>query len=201
MLRPMSFARKSTAAAAALLCLSTALGCGSSSSHPDTRGLARTCGNVTLLGHTLLIEIVDGKATCAGARSVLKHARVTKHAGPRGWLCGSDTPAYGFTSLVVGCDGRSSALQAVPVEELSRIGAACRRFAGPGDDLLHGVDFRVHGISCANGKRVVETCHVGKRCPVGASTWICTRPKQKVALGYGERCVSGSRFTSIVWLD
>jgi hypothetical protein len=194
-------ARNAAAVAALLLCLSTASACGSSSSHEDTRGLAQTCGNVTLLGRTFLIEIVDGKATCNSARSVLKHARFAKHAGPKGWLCGFDTPAYGFTSLVVGCDGRRSALQAVPVKELSRIGAACRRFAGPGDDLLHAVDFRVHGASCATGKRVVETCDFGKRCAVGTSTWICKRPKQKAALGYGERCTSGSRFTSIVWLD
>jgi hypothetical protein len=149
----------------------------------------------------MLIEIVDGKATCDQARSVLEHASFTKHVGPKGWVCGFDTPAYGFTSLIVGCDGRRSALQAVPVEELSRIGAACRRFPGPGDDLLHGVDFRVHDTSCATGKRVLETCDIGKRCAVATTTWTCNRPKQEVALGYGERCTSGSRFTSIVWLD
>jgi hypothetical protein len=197
----MARARKSAAVAAVLVYLATAPGCGSSSSHEDTRGLARTCGSVTLRGQAFLIEIVDGAATCNRARAVLQHARFAKHAGPKGWLCGFETPAYGFTSLVVGCDGRGSALQAVPVDELSRIGAACRRFAGPGDDLLHGVDFRVHGTSCATGKHVVETCDFGKRCAVGTSTWTCKRPKQKVALGYGERCTSGSRLASIVWLD
>jgi hypothetical protein len=196
----MAFTWKS-AAAALLLCLATASGCGSSSSHKDTRGLARTCGNVTLQGRAFLVEIVDGRATCARARSVLDHARFSEHSGLKGWVCGFETPAYGFTSLVFGCDGRRSAVQAVPVEDLSRIGAACRRFPGPGDDVLHGIDFRVHGISCATGKRVVETCDTGKTCAITGSTWLCKRPKQKVALGYGERCASGSRFTSIVWLD
>jgi hypothetical protein len=196
----MNVARKSTAAAALLLCLSAAPGCGSSS-HTATRGLARTCGNVTLRSRSLRVEIVDGKATCARARFVLNHARFSEHSGLTGWQCGYETPAYGFTSFIVGCDGRRGALQAVPVDDLSRIGAACRRFSGPGDDSLHGVDFRVGGISCATGKHVVETCDTGKSCAIEGSTWLCKRPKQKVALGYGERCASGSRFTSIVWLD
>ena len=199
----MPAARGSTAvqAVTVVVLLAASVGCSSPPSRKETRGLARTCGTVTLRGRAFLVEIVDGRATCGRARFVLRHARFREHSGVNGWMCGFETPAYGFTSLVFGCDGRRSALQAVPADAVARIGAACRRFAGPGDDLLHAVDLRVRGISCATGKHVVETCNFGKSCAVGKRTWSCVRPRQKPALGYGERCTSGTRLTSIVWLD
>ena len=109
------------------------------------------------------------------------------------------TPAYGFTSLVYGCDRWRGPVDAVPVKNLPRIGSACRLFTGPGDSAIHAIAFRVHRISCQTGKEVIETCDTnGRACNAGTSVWYSKQPKQHVALGFGERCASGSRFTSIV---
>jgi hypothetical protein len=57
-------------------------------------------------------------------------------------------------------------------------------------------------VSCKTAKEVVEICKPdAAACNVASSAWYCKKPKQRLALGYGERCVAGRSFTSIVWLD
>ena len=205
MLRQMSRSWRSTSAAlavAGLACISTAAAGGSASSKTAATGLAPTCGTIVIARTAFLVEVTDGKPSCATARSVLSHARFREKSGVRGWTCWRGTPAYGFTSIVNGCDRWPSQVQAVPVKELPRIGKACRLFVGPGDTGIHAYAFRVHGISCQTGKEVLEICDTdGNACNAGTSAWYCNQPKRRQALGFGERCTSGALFTSIVWLD
>ena len=168
-----------------------------------TAGLAPTCGTVSIGGSSFLAEVVAGVIPCTSVRYVLHHARFRERSGLRGWSCWRGTPDFGFTSLVYGCNGsKSRGVQAVPVKALGRIGKACRLFLGPGDPSIHSYDFRVHAVSCQTAKEVVEICRRdGKSCNAGTSAWNCKKPRQRPALGYGERCTSGVRFASIVWLD
>jgi hypothetical protein len=168
-----------------------------------TEALAPTCGTVSLGGGKFLAELVVGKMPCASARRVLERARFREQSGLPGWSCGRGTPQFGYTSLVYGCEGpRGLTVQAVPASALARIGQACRLFRGPGDTSIHSQDFRAHAVSCQTAKEVVEICRDdGSMCNAGTSAWYCVKPKQRQALGYGVRCRSGARFTSIVWLD
>jgi hypothetical protein len=197
-------------AAAALVSISTAGAPSSASTTPERAGssraansLAPRCGTISIGRSKFLVELIDGRTSCASARFVLQHARFQEKSGIRGWSCWRGTPARGFTSVVDACDrSPRSEIQAVPVKDLSRIGKACRRFAGPGDTGIHSADFRVHGVSCQTGKEVVEICRAdGTTCNAGTSAWYCKKLHQRPALGYAERCTSGSSFTSIVWLD
>jgi len=195
MLRAMSLAWKATLTAAVVLWIA-------GGAAGSTVGLARTCGAARIAGSAFQVEITNGNLDCGTARLVLTHARFREKSGVPGWSCWQGTRAYGFTSVVDGCDRWPDQIQAVPVEALPRIGKACRLFAGKGDSGVHSIAFRVHRISCDTARQVVVHCHTnGKPCGVGGATWLCRQPKQKPALGYGERCTSGSRFTSIVWLD
>jgi hypothetical protein len=57
-------------------------------------------------------------------------------------------------------------------------------------------------VSCKTAKEVVEICKPdAAACNAASAAWYCKKPKQRLALGYGERCVAGRSFTSIVWLD
>jgi hypothetical protein len=165
--------------------------------------LAPTCGTISIAGRALLVEITSGKPSCGTARSVLSRARFGRdRSGVPGWECWQGTSEYGFTSVVDGCDRWPAQIEAVPAKELPRIGKACRLFVGPGDTFVHAYAFRVHDISCQTGREIVEICDTdGQLCYAATSGWLCKQPKQRAALGFGERCVSGSRFTSIVWLD
>jgi hypothetical protein len=73
----------------------------------------------------------------------------------------------------------------------------CPTFTGPGDNLVHSANFRVARISCAAGKKVVETCDQrGTPCRIGGVTWHCHgRIPGEV------RCTSGRRVASIYWGD
>ncbi len=166
-------------------------------------GIAPTCGMVSIGRSSFLAEVVSGASSCASVRYVLHHAHFREQSGLRGWSCWHGTPVFGFTSLVYGCDGpKSRVVQSVPMSALPRIGRACRLFLGPGDTSIHSYDFRVHGVSCRTAKEVVETCKPdGAPCNAGTSAWSCRKPRQRQALGYGERCTAGKSFTSIVWLD
>lgn len=74
---------------------------------------------------------------------------------------------------------------------------ACPTFTGPGDNVVHSYDSRVANVSCATGKKVVETCRTdGTKCRVGRSTWRCHG-----RIPGHERCTSGRRVASINWLD
>jgi hypothetical protein len=198
MLRAMSRLSKSALIVLVLACASTAAAGRSAST-----GLAPTCGTISIGGRQFLVEITSGRPSCATARSVLSRARFRRdRSGVPGWECWQGTPKYGFTSVVDGCDGWPAQIEAVPTRALPRIGKACRLFLGPGDTGIHAYAFRVHAISCQTGKEVVEICDTdGQLCNAGTSGWYCKQPKQHVALGFGERCVSGTRFTSLVWLD
>jgi hypothetical protein len=196
MLREMPRLSRSALMLAVLACTSTA-----AAGRAASTSLVPTCGTIAIEGRAFLVEITDGKPSCASARSIMGRARFREASGVPGWQCWHGTPAYGFTSVVDGCDGRTGQVDAVPADALPRIGKGCRLFAGPGDSSVHGYAFRAHGVSCRTAQRVVETCDTGKPCAVGKSTWLCRQPKQRRALGFGERCASGSRFTSIVWLD
>jgi hypothetical protein len=197
MLREMLRLSRTALILAALACIVTAAAGGSAST-----SLAPRCGTILIDHRPFLVEITSGKPSCTTARSVLSRARFREKSGVAGWTCWHGTPAYGFTSIVDGCDRWPSQIEAVPVSELPRIGKACRLFLGPGDTGVHAYAFRVHGISCQTGKEVVEICGTdGEGCNAGTSAWYCRQPKQRPALGFGERCTSGKRFTSIVWLD
>jgi hypothetical protein len=166
-------------------------------------GIAPTCDTVSIDRSSFLAEVVSGAMSCASVRYVLRHAHFREESGLRDWSCWRGTPAFGFTSLVYGCDGpKSRIVQSVPTTALPRIGRACRLFLGPGDRSIHSYDFRVHGVSCQTAKEVVEICKPdGPSCNAVTSAWFCRKPKQRQALGYGERCTAGKSFTSIVWLD
>ena len=168
----------------------------------STAGLAQTCGTIRIAGSAYQVEVTSGNPGCSVARVVLSHARFRERSGVPRWMCWQGTPSYGFTSVVDGCDRWPAQIQAVPVKALPHIGQACRLFAGKGDSGVHSIAFRVHAISCDTARQVVVHCHAnGTRCNVAGATWVCQQPKQKPALGYGERCTSGTRFTSLVWLD
>ena len=205
MLSRMSRSWKSASAAlavAALACISTSAAGGSASSRGASTSLAQTCGTIVIDRRAFLVEVTGGRPSCTTARFVLSHARFRERSGVGGWDCWQGTRAYAFTSLVDACNRWPDQVQAVPVKELPRIGKACRLFLGPGDAGVHGYTFRVHGISCQTGKEVLEICDTdGNACNAATSAWYCKQPKQRPALGFGERCASGALFTSIVWLD
>lgn len=74
----------------------------------------------------------------------------------------------------------------------------CPTFTGPYDSLVHSMDFRVAGVSCAVGKRVVEKCYSdGKPCLIAHSTWRC----HGRAIPGEQRCTSGRKVAEIFWLD
>jgi hypothetical protein len=75
---------------------------------------------------------------------------------------------------------------------------ACPTFTGPGDNLIHSKDFRVANVSCAVGKRVVETClNNGKPCRISGSTWVCHAHR----IPGQTHCRSGRKVAEIFWLD
>ncbi len=73
----------------------------------------------------------------------------------------------------------------------------CPTFTGPGDSQVHSRNFRVAHITCATGKKVVETCREdGSKCHVKHATWRCHGQ-----IPGEEHCLAGRRVASIYWLD
>lgn len=74
----------------------------------------------------------------------------------------------------------------------------CPTFTGPGDSLVHSRNFRVANVTCAVGKRVVETClNNGRPCRIAGATWHCHGQR----IPGEQHCTSGRKVAEIYWLD
>jgi hypothetical protein len=78
---------------------------------------------------------------------------------------------------------------------------ACPTFTGPGDNLVHSSNFRAANVSCGEAKTVVERCSGGGTCQAAGSTWTCRSDQASSGLESHLTCTSGTRSTSIIWLD
>jgi hypothetical protein len=78
---------------------------------------------------------------------------------------------------------------------------ACPTFTGPGDNLVHSSNFRAANVSCGEAKTVVERCSGGGTCNAAGSTWTCRSDQASSGLESHLTCTSGTKATSIIWLD